>query len=164
MKIYITGEINSDTFETVASAVDQALYDNERLDIIINSHGGNAIDGLAIYSKIRRFRKSYNLQVNVAAYGECSSAAVIILAAGKKRRMAKEAWVMVHEDQADLEGSSTSQFEIEAKQQRRLEDQWCKILAKETLTSKEEWSRLHKQTTYLSADECLKLGLITEVI
>lgn len=156
--IRITGVIDNDAFLAFSEAFD-LLKPKQQVEIELNSYGGDAIAALAIASKIRK-RKA---RVVINVYGECCSAAVIILAYGHHRRMAEEAWVMVHEDSTKLKGE-IHVLERELGHAHRLEDQWCSLLEGLTGTSAIKWAKLHKETTYLNARECEKLGLIDEVI
>lgn len=70
---------------------------------------------------------------------------------------------MVHQDTGETTGE-LHEREREIKQDRRLEDQWNTLMEKNTSTSKEEWAKLNRKTTYLTAEDCLKLGLVDEII
>lgn len=141
---------------------------NEPIEIVLSSEGGAAYDALAISARIR----SSQCAISVAAYGLVASAAVIVLASGDpgSRTMAKEAWVMVHEDDGSLTPGSDSQvsdmrrvvgrMDAYTAHLERMEDQWAALLANLTKTPASKWRELHKKTTYLTAKECLKLGLI----
>jgi ATP-dependent protease ClpP protease subunit len=156
--IRILGTIDNDAFRAFSEAFDEYKI-GAPVTIELNSHGGDAISALAIASKIRL----HEGKVTIIVYGECCSAAVIILAYGHRRKMAEEAWVMVHEDTTKLKGEIHT-LELELSHARRLEQQWCTLLAGSTFTSAAAWSVLHKKTTYLTANECKSHGLIDEVI
>jgi ATP-dependent Clp protease protease subunit len=123
------------------------------------SPGGDAYAALAYASRIRLSP----CDIIITGYGLIASAATIILAYGDKRRMTKESWVMVHEDSGRVKGGTTL-LEVEVAHMRRLEYQWIDLFEHVTKTRSDEWEKLHKKTTYLSAKECLTLGLIDEVI
>jgi len=163
-KIQIVGSIDEDSFRDFS----QSLFEIETsptksrmaVEIEINSGGGTAMDALAFYGRIKRSP----CVINITAYGLVASAAVLVFAACEQRRMTKECWMMVHEDQDSLKNASVSEFEKRTAHSRRLENQWSKLLEDLTGTSQEIWLNLHKETTYLSADECKALGIATEVI
>jgi len=152
----------SDTFdeciETCQAAQEAGVWDEDPITIELNSEGGDVFSALAICSKIRLS----GVPVHITALGTIASAAVLILASGTSRSMAKEAWVMVHEDEVEYSGR-VSKLERTAKHQRRMEDQWNMLLAERTRTSAETWAELHKCSTHLSPEECLALGLIDEI-
>ena len=124
----------------------------------LSSPGGNAYDALAFAARIR----TSSCVISVCAYGLVASAAVLVLAAGKKRLMSKEAWVMVHEDSGSIDGNTTDTRKWAAHMER-LEYQWADLLSEMTKTSATKWRGLHNQTKYLTADECLELGLVDEI-
>ena len=160
--IYITGDIDDLKFRDFCDA----MFDSEKssakvIDIILHSYGGDAFSALAFHDRI----KNSNKDVRVTVYGSCMSAAVLILAAGDIRRMTSNSWVMVHEDGvAKLKPQDVTALERYAKHYRRVEDQWDDLLEQNTGTPASTWKVLHKAETYLLAEECLELGLITEII
>ena len=163
-KIRIIGDIDEDVFLEFCERMDELESESseaEDVEITLNSIGGNALDAVAIASRIRLSP----LPVNVTVYGVAASAAVLILAACDKRRMTSESWVMVHEDAHTVKNISTSKIEQEARIARAMEDQWSSLLSELTGTSKEVWLEHHKNgDLWLSPVECVKLGLVDEVI
>lgn len=158
--IQIIGDITQDSYKEFSRQLAE-LEKTKIKSVVIElmSDGGEAMAALAFYSRIRSSR----IGIAIHAVGTVASAAVLILAAGDKRLMDAQAWVMVHEDYAKLKGS-TSSMVVEAGQMQRLEEQWCGLLDSQTKTTASEWARLHKETTYLCAEECLSLGLIDEIV
>lgn len=135
---------------------------HEKVDSItieLSSPGGDSYAALAYASLIREM----HLDVCIQAYGLVASAAVLVLASGNTRFMSREAWVMVHENSGTLEGN-VLELEREAGQLRRLELQWANILEELTGTKASIWTAMHKETTYLNAEQCLALGLIDRII
>lgn len=164
-KIYITSDIDNEAYTSFSKKLTKLELDkkniNKPVEIELVSGGGETYAALAFYGRI----KASLCQVNVTAYGLVASAATAILAAGEVRRMAKSAWVMIHEDSVEgIDGLSVSDIEREAAQARRLENQWSKLLSECTTTEYEDWVKLHKTEKFLTPEQCLKLGLIEEVI
>jgi ATP-dependent Clp protease, protease subunit len=164
-KIYITGGIDEMSYLAFSKRLTvlekQAGRVNKHIDIELCSHGGETYYALAFAARMRLSK----CPLHVYAYGLVASAAVLILASGTsgKRFMSKEAQVMVHEDQDKLKGSvSTLKREISVLQ--CLEEHWNSLMEERTGTASSEWSELDQKTTYLSADECLNLGLVDKVI
>ncbi len=157
-KIYITGAVDEEAYKKFIDDID-GIKNNKPINLILNSYGGDAISALAI-ATIMRVATS----VNVYVYGQAASAAVIILAYGKKRFMSKEAWVMVHEDQASKLKGSVSSLEKDIRQFRRMENQWAQLLADRSKASVDTWVKMHKEEIWLDATQCLQLGLIEEIV
>lgn len=131
----------------------------EKVIVELSSAGGEDYTSLAFYSRI----KQSPCFIHIHAIGLVASAAVLILAAGDKKTMAREGWAMVHESSEDLSGE-VHEIERAAAQLRRMEDQAVRLLELNTHTSAADWMKYHKETTFFNADQCLKLGLVDEVI
>lgn len=160
MAINIIGEINSEGFEAFVTAVEAETA--KLISINLFSYGGSAEAALAFCSYMRMRKDKV---FSITAYGSVESAAVLILAAGHRRKMTKEAWVMVHESPIDKTAyPSTTAHERASAQLRRMEDQWNDLLAERTKASAPVWGSMHIETTYLDAEECLELGLIDEIV
>lgn len=159
-KLYIIGEISDAAYKRfsiqLAARESRSLKD---VEVELVSEGGDPIAALAFAGRI----KASKCNINITAYGQVASAAVLILASGDHRRMQTNCWLMVHEDSAGFEGEVT-QLEKSIKHLRRLEDQWSKLLHLYTGTSADYWNKLHKDTTYLSAGECRDLRIVDELI
>ncbi len=142
-------------------SLEMSRAENAKKNIIIElySAGGEAVAALAYAARIRRSRS----HVTVRVYGEAASAAVLVLASGHHRQITAEAWVMVHEDSGKLKGS-ISDMERDTAVFRRLENQWNELLARYTRTSAQDWARMHKETTYLNAEQVVELGLADEIV
>ena len=92
--IQINEEIDDHSF----SFLDAALSELERsskktITIKINSPGGSVYDALAMIGRLN----SSSCRIVTEAYGHVMSAATLLLAAGKKRRMSKYCVFMAHQ-------------------------------------------------------------------
>lgn len=160
-KIYITGEINEESFHAFCQELDSLEDTKGDIDVVLNSSGGNALDAIAYACRMRLSPCA----INISVFGLAGSAAVIILAAGALRKMTKESWVMVHEDTGSYKNLKTTDLEQQAFIARQLENHWCLLLQEFTGTTADTWRELHKQgDTWLTPQDCLKLGLIQEII
>lgn len=161
-KIQLIGEINYEMFEKFCVELHEmecALKDNQWVNVELCSDGGSAEVALAFRGRIR----ASGLDIRITGYGYVASAAVLVLAAGDHRCLASEAWVMLHEEQAEIEGS-VSEIEALGKQLRRTEIQWAELLEQDSSTESAMWLKLHKDTTHLTAEQALFLGLIEEIV
>lgn len=161
--IQVVGEINQEMFILVDTAL-TILEAQSKAQIVlrINSEGGSIYDALAI---VGRIKKSKCLIVT-EGFGAIMSAAGLILASGGKRRMSKYAWFMFHEAWAAEMGGTVQQLKHQAIQLEREWDTWAEVMAEFTTTNKSFWldnGNLGKDL-YLSAEQCLELGIIDEVI
>ncbi len=160
-KVYITGQIDDAAYTHFSSELDRLIADNPTKNVHIDlcSEGGHPNSGLAIAGKIRAAPCTFTVTV----YGQASSAASLILAAGDVRRMSQYAWVMVHTSSGKLKGDAETLLAA-AKQWEREELHWAGLLAQNTSTPSSTWLALEKKTTYLDAEQCLALGLIDEIL
>ena len=162
--IYIAGEINEEAFVSFSKKLayqERAAKSNKTVNVMLMSSGGDADVALAFLDRM----ESSHLEICVTATGYVASAAIMILAAGDKRRMTKSSWAMVHEEAIEgLDGDKVSSLENTIRAFRRKEDHWSAILGRLTTTNMSRWEELHKKETYLSPEECLALGLIEEIV
>lgn len=155
--IHLIGAITDETFDVFCRQMTELEGVNgDDITIVLSSPGGEAYAALAFSARIRRS----TCFTNIRAYGLVASAAVLVLAAGTHRFMSHEAWLMVHEDQLEGLGGSVTEVRKASEVFDRLEDQWAVLLARRSKTKAEVWRRLHKETNYLTAKECKKLGII----
>lgn len=162
-RIRIIGDIDTENllkFYDELDLLEQALPFGTAIELELVSEGGSAYDAVAFYGRIKRS----SLRIHITAYGMIASAAILVLAAGHKRKMASEATAMVHEDSVSDYAGNTTDMETFSRHMRQLEEQWATLLAGVTKTSAKEWERLHKRTTYLTPKQCLELGLVEEIV
>lgn len=151
MTLHLTGSVNKKMLRCVIEGLE-----TEVRKIRITSHGGDPDIALAIAGLLAQ------RDITTEIYGQCYSAATLIFAAGKRRRMQKWAWVMVHEGSEAVDGNASS-IKAHAKHMERSENHWNFIMHELTGTEAKVWEKLNEKDTYLSAEECLKLNLATEI-
>jgi ATP-dependent Clp protease protease subunit len=101
-KIFIIGEINGDTYLQVAQGLRNAVSNNlNRVDVYINSSGGEVESALAIIDDFGVF-KSLNKDIYTIAIGEACSSGALILAYGTKRFATENSTMMLHPFSYDL--------------------------------------------------------------
>lgn len=149
--IHLTGSVNKKMLQAVIEALDAEVS-----LVRITSHGGDPDIALAIAGLIAQH------DITTEVYGQCYSAATLIFAAGKRRRMQKWAWVMVHEGSEAVDGNASS-IKSHAKHMERSEQHWNAIMQELTGTEAKVWEKLNERDTYLTAEECFKLNLATEI-
>ena len=159
--IQLIGEINEDAFYHIETAMTLLEQQSKKaITIKINSPGGSVYDGMAIVGRIRASK----CQVITEGYGAVMSAAIIILAAGHKRRMSKFGWCMWHEASYD-HGGTVTQMEHFQRQMKREEQMGCDAMAEFTTSPSKFWANEGKlgKDLFLTAEESLTLGVVDEV-
>lgn len=145
------------TLDQVKADLD--LCDNlSSLNIRINSAGGDAYEGLGIFNYIR----SLSVPVTVDIDGLAASAASIIAMSGDVIRMPRTAQMMIHEPWVLAVGDSDDLRGVADGLDALCSAMIAVYMTKATAT-KDEVAALVKAETWLSADDALKLGLITEI-
>ena len=159
--IRIVGTIGHATdFEFIDSALSVLESESRKaITIKINSGGGAVYEALAIVGRMKASR----CQIITEGYGHVMSAATLILAAGNRRRMSKYATFMHHES-SYMVGGSHSQVKEEIEQMEKEEELWSGWMEELTTTDASDWRKFaHKKNLYLTAEECIKHGVIDEV-
>jgi ATP-dependent Clp protease protease subunit len=152
---------------TVANIVVAQLIHLEAEDpdadvsVYVNSPGGEAYAGLAIYDAMQHIR----CDVRTIAYGMAMSMGAVLLAGGTagKRMALPSAKIMIHQGSAGFRGQVTD-IEIQAAEHRSVQHRLEDVLAHHTGQPRE---RIHEDTLrdrYLTADEARAYGLIDEVL
>lgn len=159
--IQITGNIEEGGFDFIDSALSELERGSRKaVTIKINSPGGSVYEALAMVGRLQNSK----CQIITEGYGQIMSAAILILAAGDKRRISKFAWAMNHEASYTINGRH-SDVKDEIAQMEREEKMWCDTMAEMSGMNAEFWYKTsHKTNFYLTATECKNLGLVDEII
>ncbi len=146
--------------------VSQLLFLNEEsrtepIKLLINSPGGVADDGLAIYDSMKLIEAPVKTIVTGLA---ASAAAIILVAAKKENRMAlPHSRVMIHQPLGGARGT-TKDIEISASQIVRLRDELNQILSEETGQPMDRVARDTNRDYWFTAKEAKEYGMIHRIV
>ena len=131
------------------------------IQLYINSPGGVATAGLAIYDTMQYVKAD----VTTICIGQAASAAAIILAGGAKgKRLAlPNSRILIHQIMGGAEGQATD-VEIQTKEILRVKKLVNDILARHT---KQSVSKIEKDTErdfFMGPEEAVKYGIIDKII
>ena len=131
------------------------------ITVLINSPGGSADAGFAIYDMLRFVKPPVITVVN----GLCASAGILIhLAAEKKRRFClPESRFMIHQPSTMGRGTA-SDLDITAKEILKLRDRYNKIIAEQCGTTPEKVTESARRDFWLDAGQALEYGLVHKVV
>lgn len=101
--IYLAGDVDSEMYLDLMKRLDKRP---NRINVMINSPGGNACIGLAIYDRLKTVK-----DCTITANGDCSSAAFLILQSGKLRRATPHTSFVIHLSQTGCECDSCKKEE-----------------------------------------------------
>lgn len=143
---------------TSAADVDNALKTVGSNDLIIhlNSPGGDAFDGIAIYNRLKKHEGKVIVHVDGWA---CSAASVIAMAADELI-MGAGAMIMIHEASTIVWGTKNA-FRKEADLLEKLEDGIIDIYMTKSKVDREEIKNMVDNETWFSANEAIEIGFAT---
>lgn len=159
--ILICGDIDNEVFQRVDAALtEMESSSGKAITIKINSHGGHVYDSLAIVGRM----KASKCNINTEGYGTVMSAAVAILAAGKRRKMSAYGWAMVHQSHYEISGK-VRDHKAFLEQSEREEQQWAEIMALNSTETKQYWlDACRLDDRYLTPTQLLLAGVIDEIV
>ena len=139
----------------------EAKDPKKAVTVFINSPGGSADAGFAIYDLLRFVKPPVHTVVN----GLCASAGILIhLAADKKRRFClPESRFMIHQPSTMGRGSA-SDLDITAKEILKLRDRYNRIIADTCNKTMEQVSEASRRDFWLDAGQALEYGLVAKVV
>lgn len=143
-----------------AAAIKQKLdtAPDAPVTVLINSDGGDLVEGMAIYSVLRAHRGPVTTH-NIAL---AASAASIVFMAGSRRIMDQGAALMVHESSRGVNGNADTLRKV-AETLDLFDESMVSVYAAATGLDREVVSGQLSAETWLSADEAAAHGYATEV-
>lgn len=128
------------------------------LNISINSPGGDVFQAVSILNMLRSSGKTINTQV----LGIAASAASYIMLAGHKRTMPDNTMQMLHNASSGAYGNAEELAEL-VDVLKKVDQNLHATFVNRTGQTAEKIAELLSKDTYLTAAECLELGLCDEV-
>jgi len=161
--IFIGGPID----DTVANLVMAQLLFLESEDkesdiqIYINSPGGSATAGIAIYDTMQYIKP----EVSTICMGIAASMGAFLLAAGSKgkRYALPNAKVMIHQPSGGFQGQATD-IQIQAEEIIAVKKQMNKLLAKNTGQKLAKIEEDTERDFFMTASEAKKYGIVDQII
>ena len=135
--------------------------DMPHIQILLSTYGGSVYDGLSLYDAI----KGSNTEVDITCFGKIMSMGIIIMLASKTRKAYRNTTFMIHEV-SSISIGKVADMEDELTETKRLNKILFDIIREETGITKKKLEEIYekKKDWYLTAEEALELGLITEII
>lgn len=131
------------------------------ITVLINSPGGSADSGFAIYDMLRFIQPPVHTVVN----GLCASAAILVLLAAEKNRRFSlpESRFMLHQPSTMGRGTA-SDLDITAREILKLRERYNRIVAEACKRDIEKISEDTRRDFWLGANEAKDYGLIAKVV
>jgi ATP-dependent Clp protease protease subunit len=160
-RIILDCEINKESVGVIIRAI-QVMNDigNNRIKLIINSEGGDIIDGLALIDAIQ----TSEAPIDTLVMGEVCSMAFIIFLAGDRRYATERASFLHHQGVLNTQGR-TEDVKKNIQEIDRLDNICDELLADKTNKNKRWWKDKIKEGDFLfDVETALKVGVITDII
>ena len=165
-ELYLYGYISSyswwgDDEDVITSKkVRDALRDIKatRLNIHINSGGGDVFESIAIHNLLKSFKGEKVIFID----GLAASGASVIAMAGDKIIMPKNAMMMIHKAWTYAAGNADELMKI-ANDLSKMDTAVLESYTDKFVGEREELEKLLADETWLTAEECLALGFCSEV-
>tara|TARA_R100000655_G_scaffold24380_1_gene49052 strand:- start:3346 stop:4344 length:999 start_codon:yes stop_codon:yes gene_type:complete len=144
---------------TAQSFIDEIKeYDNQELNIHINSLGGEVFEGMAIYSIIQR-RKA---KTTVYIEGIAASIASVIALAADKVIMSENSLIMIHNAWGGTQGDAKD-MRKQADVLDKITNEIAEVYVKKTKMPYNEIIEMMNEETWLTAEEAVALGFVDSI-
>jgi len=160
--ILLSGEINKELAEkTIRQLLLLEDMNDEPIRIFIDSPGGDADAGYAIFDMIRFVKpKVWTIGMGLVA----SAAAIIQLASPRDRRVGlPNSHYLIHQPLSGIRGVATD-IEIHAKELEKLREKINRLIAEETGNPSAQIEKDTDRDYWMTAAEAVNYGLISRVI
>jgi len=161
--VFLGTEVTEDSANVIAA---QLLFleaeDPERdISLYINSPGGSAYAGMAIYDTMQYVKPT----VSTVCVGMAMSAGAMILCGGApgKRFVLPNAKVMIHQGSGGFRGTPAD-IQIAAREILDMTDRMATIIVRHSGQSKEQVLKDIDRDKFLSPEEAVAYGLVDSVI
>lgn len=145
--------------ENTKEFFDALPKDDEDVTVEINSPGGSADAGMAIFNKLN----DLGGKITVDIMGMAASAASMVAMAGDIIKIRDNARIMIH-NPFSFTGGDAKQLQKTADELTKLESQVADIYALRTGIKKDKILTMMKDETWLTADQAVKQGFATEKV
>ncbi|MSQ32609.1 MAG: hypothetical protein EXR59_05210 [Dehalococcoidia bacterium] len=169
--IYFLRDINEDEAERFGKAMylmgtERSGYKGRDINIYINSGGGSVGAGFAMMEMMFKVKRDFKVRVNTIVTGYAYSMGAIILQGGDWRKMGYFSSLMLHGGYWQVSGEDQKVFKDYGKLSDLYQGLIGDLFAKRTGKHDAKWWQRYiysGRDRFLSASECLELGLVDEV-
>jgi ATP-dependent protease ClpP protease subunit len=149
-RVYLEGEIDDVSAMKVIKGLSilSRMSDADPIQIVINSEGGETVQGFAIMNYIRTLpNETFGVVV-----GRCCSAAVVVLQGCTHRQAMPDAVLMIHR------GTRNDMFD------KRLDERADSMIATRMGWTPSKLDKFQSYDRYMFAEEALEINLIDHII
>lgn len=132
------------------------------MEIVFSSPGGGIISGFELFDFIQNLRERGH-EITTGSLGYAASMAGVLLQAGDIRWIGHQSWMMIHRAAFGAIGK-TFEIEDEVKLVKRIEYRILDVFVSRSKLSRMKIQRnWNRKDWWITADECLEIGLVDEV-
>jgi len=155
------GDVTQNSVEFAIRAIERMSQDRPKtpIEIHMNSYGGDIYPMLALYDVIQ----NSSCQIKFYGKGAIMSAATIIMCGCDERYLYPNSRVMIHAVSTEMSGTMLDtkiNIEESGYQQEKMEQ----IFEDNSRMPKNFWHEACKRDLFLSAEECVQLGLADRIV
>ncbi len=139
---------------------------DSRILVLINSGGGSVGAGFAMIEMMYKVKREFGIPIDTTVLGYAYSMGAVIFQAGDYRRMGYFSTMMLHSASWQVSGRDSAVFTDLKKLSDLYQQMIAQLFYRRTGVHSQGWWRrfiYSGKERYLSAQECLKLGLVDEV-
>lgn len=161
--IYLYGNVGSGEkvdSERVTQELTELEHKTSEIQIRINSQGGEVYEGIAIFNALRRSTANITIYID----GVAASIAAVIALCGKPLKMAQNSRLMLHNVSGGTFGTA-EELIATANEIKALEDTLAVMVSARCRMTPEAFKSkyFNGKDNWLTADECVKMGLATDI-
>jgi ATP-dependent Clp protease, protease subunit len=171
---YFIGDLTTEEAENFSktmwiiaqSRIDIVRPEDKAITVFINSNGGDVSAGFAVMEMIYRLRREYQIPVTMIVTGVAYSMAAVVLQAASHRVMGELSTLMLHSPSWVLSGKDAQIFQDYERLADNYKQMLGRIFARRTHYKDAAWwvdFIYSERDRFLTAKECLELGLVDEV-
>jgi ATP-dependent Clp protease, protease subunit len=161
--VFLGSEVEDSVANVIAAQLLflEAEDPDKEISLYINSPGGSAYAGMAIYDAMQYVKPD----VRTVCVGMAMSAAAMILCGGAagKRFALPNSKMMIHQGSGGYRGTPAD-IQIAAREILEMTDRMATIIARHTYQSKEQVMRDIDRDNFMSPQEAVEYGLIDAVM
>jgi ATP-dependent Clp protease protease subunit len=161
--VFLGTEVTDDSANVITAQLLflEAEDPDKDIDLYINSPGGSAYAGMAIYDTVQYVKPA----VRTISVGMCMSAAAMILCGGAagKRMALPNSKIMIHQGSAGFRGTPTD-IEIHAYEVLSVRQRMAEIIASHSSRPLEAVLKDIDRDHFMTPEDAVEYGLIDQVV
>ena len=136
------------------------LYNfDPNIELHIHSGGGELYAGISAYDILKKNK----IPIHTYIEGEACSAATLLAMAGKRRYITENSMILIHQLRTWFSGKH-NELEDEMKTADKLMSSLINIYKRHTKITQKKLSQIIQREEHLTAQECLDMGFVDEII